>query len=92
MNSQMEPNLLYCSKSVASIFTWGRETPTHAFVCIIFEFFMLYVLTFHASHACCSMFLLTCLTHVFGQWCNTVKAFLPFDALFMHFSLSHPRC
>ena len=64
MNSQMEPNLLYCYKSVAPIFTWGRETPTHTFVCIIIEFFMLYVLTFHAFHTCCSFLLLTCLMRV----------------------------
>ena len=63
MSSQMEPNLLYCYKIVAPIFMWGRETPTHALVCIIFEFSMLCVLTFHAFLACCSFLLLMHLTH-----------------------------
>ena len=63
MNSQMEPNLLYCYKSVAPIFTWGRETPTHIFVHIIFEFFMLYILPFHAFYTCCSFLSLMHLMH-----------------------------
>ena len=56
MNSQMEPNFLHCYESVAQIFTWGKETPTHALACIIFEFSMLCVLTFHT---CCSFLSLT---------------------------------
>ena len=60
MNSQMEPNFLYCYKSVAQIFTWGRDIPTHTLVCIILEFSMLCVLTFHT---CCSFLLLMRLMH-----------------------------
>ena len=63
LSNETEPNLLYFYKGVAPIFMWGRETPTHAFVCIIFEFFMLYVFTFHAFYTCCSFLSLTHLMH-----------------------------
>ena len=57
---------------------WGRETPTHTVVCIIIEFFMLYVLTFHDFHACCSFLSLTHLTHTcLANGANGVKVFSP---------------
>ena len=67
-------NLLYCYKSVACIFTWGRETPTHTFTHIwtfyVFTFLsLLFILTFCAFHTCCS--------------------FLMFDAFNMHACLAN---
>ena len=87
----MEPNPLYCYKSVAPIFTWGRETPTHSI--------MHYFQTFHAFHACNGhSLLLFAISHacymlmVLLSVLYCLSMFIVFDVLLVHFSFAHLCC
>ena len=91
----MKPNPLYCYKSVAPIFTWGRETPTHSIM------FKLFTLTFHAYHPCnshllllfaisCTYYLLMVLPHLSALYC--LSMFIVFHVFLVHFSFAHLCC
>ena len=91
LSSGTQPSLLL--QECSTHFYVGKGNP-YPHLCTHY-FWIFHVLCFNFSHFSCLLFIFVINAFdmcVFGKGCYTVKAFLPFDALFMHFSLSHPRC
>ena len=82
--------LLYCYKSVAPIFTWGRETPPHStmhyfqtfhcFSCLL-QLFALYCLSIHMCDLLIGLSRISVLYAFFASFGCVVSMFLTFTPL-----------